>query len=108
MQRVASILERYKKDVQEKSFAKSICFCLTPGNCDKAVNILKSLGIPAASFSGDSNRESALAGFHDGSISVLCATSALGRGVHIGVPIRFIFHIVVPASLPGNYIASKF
>lgn len=103
IERVASILEGHKKDERAQSFARSICFCLTPANCDKAVNALNSMGIPAAAFTSSSNQELALAGFHEGSICVLCATGALGRGVHIEVPIRFIFHLVVPASLTGTF-----
>ena len=103
MQRIASILEEFRRNDPGQSFARSICFCLSPTNCDIAVNILNSMGIAAASFYSESNYESLLAGFHDGSILVLCATSALGRGVHIEVPVRFIFHLFVPISLTGRY-----
>jgi superfamily II DNA helicase RecQ len=100
IQRVASIILNFKKN-KSNVFPRSICFCLTPMNCEKAASMLNSLGIQSAVFSSESNKEAALTGFHDGSIHVLCATSALGRGVHIEDPIRFIFHLFTPASLTG-------
>ena len=103
VQRIASILEDYRKEKNGHSFARSICYCLTPANCDKAVDALSSMGIKAAAFSSKSNQSTVLKDFHNGTIRVMCATSALGRGVHIGVPIRFIFHFVVPASLTGTF-----
>ena len=106
VQRIASILQSYGQGRGDHSFPRCVCFCLTPKLCNETVQELNSMGIPAAAFYAETtDRESVLAGFHDGTISVICATSALGRGVHFEVPIRFIFHLVVPASLSGNFIA---
>ena len=86
------------------SLPRCICYCLTPDNCLRAVNEFQKYGICACVFSSRVEmleKEAALKGFLQGDVQVLCATSALGRGVHIECPIQFIFHIVLPASLPG-------
>ena len=40
--------------------------------------------------------------FNGNSVQVLCATKALGRGVHLTCPVRFVIHTSMPTSLTGK------
>jgi superfamily II DNA/RNA helicase len=65
---------------------RTIVFCRTKRGCDRLVEDLADLGVPASPLHGDlaqSQRERALARFSDGSRPVLVATDVAARGIHI-------------------------
>jgi superfamily II DNA helicase RecQ len=103
VQRMSIILKEFQGDGTciGISFPRCICYCLTLDWCDEAVREFFKHGIVASVFSSKIEKDVALEGFRSGEVQVLCATSALGRGVHIECPIRFIFHLVLPISLTG-------
>lgn len=114
VQRMSGILRDFQGDQNCKGSSfrtRCICYCLTLRNCEKAVNEFRQYGIDAAVFSSretENEKKSILNLFLTGDVQVLCATSALGRGVHIQCPIHFIVHLVFPASLSGVLLISLF
>jgi superfamily II DNA helicase RecQ len=93
---------------------KCICYCLTRPSCEHIAGLFKKHGTVSlfyhakmkdekrSTMSSDQLRKEALDKFcKRKSIQVICATSALGRGVHFEFPIRFIFHHKLPFSLAG-------
>jgi superfamily II DNA helicase RecQ len=107
--RITKIMEDYDR---HEGFGQAICYCLTRRLCDKYKLLLQEKGVKAEVFIGtgegggyrqtDSEKQKILKMFDKGKIQVICATKALGRGVHIDCPIRFIFHAVMPTSLSGK------
>jgi superfamily II DNA helicase RecQ len=110
VERMVKILDDFYEQHQGRGTApdrpRSICYCLTPRRCKLTVEAFLALGIKADVFDGkqtDSEHKNVLERFHGGKIQVICATKALGRGVNLEKPIRFIFHSVMPISLSGAY-----
>jgi superfamily II DNA helicase RecQ len=103
VRRMSSILKEFQGEssCDGTSFPKCICYCLSPGKCKKAVNEFAIQRISATEFSSSTENDIALQRFQSGDVQVLCATSALGRGVQIDCPVRYIFHLVLPTSLAG-------
>ncbi len=65
---------------------RAIIFCRTKRGCDRLVEDLADLGVPASPLHGDlaqNQRERAIARFSDGSRPVLVATDVAARGIHI-------------------------
>jgi superfamily II DNA/RNA helicase len=65
---------------------RAIVFCRTKRGCDRLVDDLVDLGVPASAIHGDlaqNQRERALRAFSDGSRPVLVATDVAARGIHI-------------------------
>jgi superfamily II DNA helicase RecQ len=103
--RMSTLLKDFKNEgiCDGVNLPRCICYCLTHKKCEQAVEAFRVHNIDAHIFSSKSNREAAIKSFTGtGGIQVLCATSALGRGVHIECPVRFIFHLVMPATLAGK------
>jgi superfamily II DNA helicase RecQ len=98
--------EQMVKHIAQKiGSAKCICYCLTRSNCIVTMEGFKSMGINAASFYGGQSYEEQkriLSGFNGKELQVICATKALGRGVHIYCPVQFVIHTTMPTSLTGK------
>jgi ATP-dependent DNA helicase Q1 len=108
VERMTKILKDYHQHHQGCGGGKPRCivYCLTPRLCEEFKQKFElHHGVSAAVFiseQADWKKKHILRKFGDGSIQVICATKALGRGVHIDCPIRFIFHPVMPTSLTGT------
>jgi superfamily II DNA helicase RecQ len=122
-ERILKILKDYEKKYGVKP--RSICFCLTPSLCDAFSSFFNNNGIRSGIFIGDDDkdytgiapvnrnvtkvtqtqgeRQKVLAQFKNKQLQVICATGALGRGVHLDGGVRFAFFPIVPLSL-NNYI----
>jgi superfamily II DNA helicase RecQ len=82
-----------------------ICFCLTKERCDDMKNLLTEGGLSCAVFYANMDKEiqqKTVQDFNNGRLQVICATKALGRGVHITCPVKFIIHTTIPTSLTGT------
>lgn len=111
--RIAKIMDDYK---QYQGPCRAICYCLTRKACEYYKLAFIKKGVKAEVFvrtgeggackQSDSEKHEILKMFHQGTIQVICATKALGRGVHINCPVRFIFHPVMPTSLTGKQAAA--
>ena len=65
---------------------RTIVFCRTKRSCDRLANELRELGVGASPLHGDlpqSQRNTALERFIDGSRPVLVATDVAARGIHV-------------------------
>jgi superfamily II DNA helicase RecQ len=85
--------------------SKCICFCLTVKNCINFKELLSRKGLSVEAFYSNSpnNDDDIISGFNGNKIQVICATKALGRGVHISCPVRFVIHTSMPLSLTGTF-----
>lgn len=96
---VDDIVKEIKKDM-------CLCYCLTRATCEKMKVLFLNLNIKADYYHARADREhnkTVLENFKRGKLQVLCATKALGRGIHLEkCPIRFVIHTMVPLSLPGK------
>ena len=84
---------------------KCICFCLTIANCEKIKNYLTKNNVKCAVFHSNMNnvlQRKTVQDFNEDGLQVICATKALGRGVHITCPVKFIIHTTMPTSLTGT------
>lgn len=86
---------------------RCICYCLTRKKCKDFATLFQTRSYSAAVWTSDeSNDEKCeiLEKFNKGNVSIICATSSLGRGVHLPeIGVRFVFHVVMPPSL-GDYV----
>jgi superfamily II DNA helicase RecQ len=122
--RIVQILREYGR--KHKAKPRAICFCLTPALCDEYNRYFNEQGIKSDIFIGEDKdyinsgvsddnkrerkvvqsqeeRRSVLESFKKKYIQLICATSALGRGVHLDGDVRFAFFPIVPTSL-NNYV----
>jgi superfamily II DNA helicase RecQ len=49
------------------------------------------------------DQDKIISDFDGNQIQIICATKALGRGVDITCPVRFIIHTTMPISLTGTF-----
>jgi superfamily II DNA helicase RecQ len=91
---------------------KCICYCLGPKTCRSISGLFDKQRIESVYYHSVDvqNRKAvlemktALDMFrNDDTVQVICATSALGRGVHFEFPIQFVFHCNLPLSLTGMH-----
>lgn len=84
-----------------------LCYCLAPACCIRMKVLFEKHKVNVDCYysdQDDNEKERVLNRFKNGTLQVLCATKALGRGVHLGkCPIRFVIHTTMPLSLAGKF-----
>jgi Helicase conserved C-terminal domain len=113
VQRMVKLMHAYGGS--QKVPIKCICYCLTTKKCESIARLFqeqykqeKSLASSAfyhADMTPEAKRKVLKEFCSNKTLQVICATSALGRGVHFEFPIQFIFHRNMPLSLTGMHIA---
>ena len=104
--RIAEILAEYNRTFMDGK-AKAVCYFVSRERCRKfKKRLVENHGISSNVFvRAETPKEQVtnrriLKEFNTGKIQVLCANSALGRGVDdLPKDIRFCFHVEMPASL---------
>jgi ATP-dependent DNA helicase RecQ len=98
------VVDDVVKEIKNES---CLCYCLTPKCCRKMKDLFLRHNIKVDCYYSDQEieeKEMVLDQFKHGTLQVLCATKALGRGVHIEkCPIRFVVHTTMPVSLAGMF-----
>lgn len=105
VERMIEYMDEYRKEANKKP--QAIYYSIQPSDCTKAKEFFEGHGISAEIFVGtgdDTSKQKQnshiLDRFMKGEFQVLCANSALGRGVdRLPKNIRFCFHLAVPKSL---------
>jgi superfamily II DNA/RNA helicase len=78
---------------------RTLCFVRTKHGADRVARNLGRVGVPAAALHGgrsQSQRNTALAAFRDGSVPVLVATDVAARGIHVD-DVTLVLHVDPPA-----------
>jgi superfamily II DNA helicase RecQ len=63
------------------------------------------MGLEAEAFHSEqsaADQDKIISDFDGNQIQVICATKALGRGVDITCPVRYVIHTTMPTSLTGT------
>lgn len=91
--------------LSDASIERALVFARTKHGADKLVTILTKAGLSAAALHGNktqAQRTRALAGFKDGSVTILVATDIAARGIHVD-NVSHVVNYEMP-NIPESYV----